>query len=73
MAPEPGVVVPETFTPLPLTLGDAIELFGASAWVRKALGDDLTMLYTEFKRDEWARFCGAVTDWEHTMYRNWLP
>ncbi len=73
VAPEPGVAVPETFTPLPLTLGDAIEVFGASAWVRKALGDDLTMLYTEFKRDEWARFCGTITDWEYMMYRSWLP
>ena len=37
------------------------------------LGDDLTDLYTEFKRDEWARFCGAVTDWEDMMYRQWIP
>lgn len=72
-APEPGVIGPETFVPLPLTLGDAVERFAASPWVRATLGDDLTDLYTAFKRDEWARFCGAVTDWEETMYRQWIP
>ena len=41
--------------------------------MREALGDDLTALYTDFKRDEWARYCGAVTDWEDEMYRNWIP
>ena len=72
-APEPGVIGPETFAPLPLTLGDAVERFATSPWVRTTLGDDLTDLYTAFKRDEWARFCGAVTDWEETMYRQWIP
>ena len=72
-APEPGVVGPEKFDSLPLTLGDAVERFAASPWVRSALGEDLTQLYTEFKRDEWARFCGAVTDWEEMMYRQWIP
>ena len=72
-APEPGVTGPEQFDSLPRTLGDAIEAFAASPWIRTALGDDLTDLYTEFKRDEWARFCGAVTDWEDMMYRKWIP
>ena len=72
-APEPGVTGPEKFDSLPLTLGDAVEKFANSAFVRSTLGDDLTDLYTEFKRDEWARFCGAVTDWEDRMYRQWIP
>ena len=72
-APEPGVTGPEKFDSLPLTLGDAVEKFANSAFVRSTLGDDLTELYTEFKRDEWARFCGAVTDWEDMMYRQWIP
>ena len=72
-APEPGVTGPEKFDSLPLTLGDAVEKFANSAFVRSTLGDDLTDLYTEFKRDEWARFCGAVTDWEDMMYRQWIP
>jgi glutamine synthetase len=72
-APEPGTIGPELFDPLPLTLGDAVERFGTSPWVRATLGADLTDLYTSFKRDEWARFCGAVTDWEDMMYRQWIP
>jgi len=72
-APEPGTIGAELFDPLPLTLGDAVERFGTSPWVRATLGADLTDLYTAFKRDEWARFCGAVTDWEETMYRQWIP
>jgi glutamine synthetase len=72
-APAAGVISPELFDPLPLTLGDAVERFAASPWVRATLGEDLTELYTAFKRDEWARFCGAVTDWEDMMYRQWIP
>jgi glutamine synthetase len=72
-APDPGETAPEKFDSLPLTLGDAVEKFAGSAFVRGALGADLTDLYTEFKRDEWARFCGAVTDWEDIMYRQWIP
>ncbi len=72
-APDPGVTGPEKFDSLPLTLGDAVEKFASSAFVRGALGADLTDLYTEFKRDEWARFCGAITDWEDMMYRQWIP
>jgi glutamine synthetase len=59
--------------PLPLTLGDALEVLEASKAVTGALGPELTRLYLDFKRDEWARFCSAVTDWEREMYRDWLP
>ncbi|MDH6125041.1 glutamine synthetase [Kitasatospora sp. GP82] len=53
---------------LPQTLGEALERFTADPVVTKALGTELTTLYTDLKRDEWARYCGAVTDWEHMMY-----
>ena len=72
-APAAGEPGPDRFAPLPLILGDAVEAFAASAFARAALGDELHQLYVDFKRDEWARFCGAVTDWEHEMYRNWIP
>ena len=72
-APEPGQLGDQRFRPLPLTLGNAVETFAASPFVVEALGADLTNLYTEFKRDEWARYCGAVTDWEYLMYRQWAP
>lgn len=72
-APDPGVPGPELFPSLPLVLGDAVEQFAASDFVRDALGPDLAGIYTDFKRDEWARFCGALTDWEFEMYGNWVP
>jgi glutamine synthetase len=59
--------------PLPLTLGDALDVFAGSAVATAALGEELMQLYLDFKRDEWARFCSTVTDWERVMYRDWLP
>ena len=61
------------FAPLPLTLGAALDVFEASELVRGALGGPLTDLYAEYKRDEWARYCGAITDWEREMYLEWAP
>jgi glutamine synthetase len=58
---------------LPLTLGEALDVLDGSEHVRSALGEELAALYLDFKRDEWARFCSAVTDWERQMYRDWLP
>lgn len=56
------------FGKLPLTLGDAISAFDADPVVKDAFGDELSRLLIDFHTDEWARFCGAVTDWEHATY-----
>ncbi|MFI0357841.1 glutamine synthetase family protein [Actinomadura sp. 9N407] len=61
------------FEALPLTLSDALDAFEADPIVRGSFPDDLTDLYLELKRDEWARFCGAITDWEREMYTDHLP
>ena len=61
------------FPGLPLTLGEAIEAFCGDDVVRSALGESLADLLVAYKTDEWARFCGAVTDWEHQMYAEALP
>ncbi|WP_455360179.1 glutamine synthetase family protein [Streptomyces sp. SYSU K21746] len=61
------------FGKLPMALGEALEAFAADPVVKEALGPELADLYGEFKRDEWARFCGAVTDWEHMMYAEEAP
>ncbi|GAA0490684.1 glutamine synthetase [Streptomyces sp. NPDC046215] len=53
---------------LPMTLGEAVEKFVADPVVTGALGPELTDLFQVLKTDEWARFCGSVTDWERTMY-----
>ncbi len=61
------------FPPLPLTLGEALSAFDGDPVVRSALGDELADLLVAYKADEWARFCGTVTDWEHQMYAEALP
>ncbi|GGJ62611.1 glutamine synthetase family protein [Streptomyces brasiliensis] len=62
-----------TFAKLPLTLGEALDAFAADEVVKAALGSELVELYSELKRDEWARYCGVVTDWEHMMYAEETP
>ena len=63
----------DRFAPLPLTMGDALRAFESSELVRGALGDDLHDLYGAYKRDEWARACGAITEWDREMYLDWAP
>ncbi|MBE8515951.1 glutamine synthetase [Amycolatopsis sp. H6(2020)] len=62
-----------TGEPLPLTLGDALAALDRDKVVRSAFPDELMSLYAELKADEWARACGAVTDWDREMYLEYLP
>lgn len=61
------------FGALPRTLGEAITAFEDDDYVLNALGRELAELYVEFKSDEWARYCAAVTDWEKALYWDALP
>ncbi|KMO84599.1 Glutamine synthetase 3 [Mycolicibacterium chubuense] len=63
----------ELFPALPLTLGEAIDAFRADEVLTQALGPELSALLVDFHADEWARFCGVVTDWERQMYWNDAP
>ncbi len=58
---------------LPLTLGAAIEAFEQDKVVREAFPEEMSSLYLQLKSDEWARACGAVTDWDRDMYLEYLP
>ena len=62
----------EAFPPLPLTMGEAIEAFRADTVIRRpsATTSDLLLAYHE---DEWARYCGQVSEWERTMYWDDTP
>ncbi|MEW2357378.1 glutamine synthetase family protein [Spirillospora sp. NPDC029432] len=64
---------PSKFEPLPLSLSDALDAFEADQIVQGSFPADLTGLYLDLKRDEWARFCGHITDWERDMYMEHLP
>lgn len=63
----------ERFPALPLTLGEAIGAFRADEVLNQAFGPVLSELLVDFHADEWARFCGYVTDWERDMYWNDTP
>ncbi|TGD84883.1 glutamine synthetase [Mycolicibacterium sp. CH28] len=63
----------DRFPALPLTLGEAIEAFRADDTLTQALGLELSELLVDFHADEWARFCGYVTDWERDMYWDDTP
>jgi glutamine synthetase len=62
-----------TFDPLPLTLGEALTAFDRDSYLKESLGAELSDLYLAYKRDEWARFCGTVTEWERDTYWDDLP
>lgn len=64
---------PGSFDLIPLTLGDALNALAEDKIVTEALTPDLLDLYLALKADEWARYCGAVTDWEREMYLEGTP
>lgn len=75
---DPGAALSEsgaalTFPELPLNLGDAITTFQSSDLMARALPADFHDIFIQLKEDEWARFSGAVTDWERAMYWETLP
>ena len=61
------------FDALPRTLGAAVTKYAESSVLRDAIGSELSDLLMEFKADEWARYCGIVTEWERDMYLEFLP
>jgi glutamine synthetase len=56
------------FPELPMTLGEAITAFRRDDVITSALGEELSALLVDYHADEWARFCGYVTDWERATY-----
>ncbi|MBW6456434.1 MAG: glutamine synthetase family protein [Trueperaceae bacterium] len=53
---------------LPRSLREATDLFAASAFARRAFGDDVVDHYAHFFRTEQAAYDAAVTDWERQRY-----
>ena len=53
---------------LPRTLGEAIEKFQASSFMREVLGDHIFEYLIAEKKREWNDYCTAVTDWERVHY-----
>jgi len=70
--PQTGNAAGGNHPALPLTLGDALTAFAADPVVSASLPRDLAEQYTAMKFDEWARACGAVTDFDRDMYLEFL-
>ena len=58
---------------IPMTLGDALAALEADEVMRSALPGDMYRVFMHYKRDEWERFCAAVTDWDVKEYLDILP
>lgn len=56
------------FAALPLTLGDAVVALQYDKVVMDCMPENLLNEYVATKSDEWARACGAVTDFDREMY-----
>jgi glutamine synthetase len=54
--------------PLPRSLGEAVECFRSSSFVRQALGEDVVEHYAHFYQVEQEAYEAAVTDWERRRY-----
>jgi glutamine synthetase len=53
---------------MPKTLGDAVEAFDNSEFMKEVLGDQIFTKYSEAKHAEWRNFRAIVTDWEVGEY-----
>ena len=59
--------------PIPMTLGEAITAYTADDYLMDTMPEELTRIYTQLKQDEWARYCGEITQWEFDQYWEAIP
>jgi glutamine synthetase len=55
---------------LPTDLGEAIEEFEKSKFMKETLGEHVFSKYVDIKKTEWMEYKRSVTDWEYKKYRN---
>jgi glutamine synthetase len=55
-------------TPLPQTLGEAVDAFEADPFVKKTLGADMVKEFVTYKRAEWEQYHQSVSQWEIDKY-----
>jgi glutamine synthetase len=63
-----GDAAPNTDRHTPSSLAAALDAFEADPVLVDGVGSDLAACFLAIKRDEWAKYVTAVTDWEHTTY-----
>ena len=58
---------------LPMSLGEALDRLDEDEVISSALPGEMYRVFTHYKRDEWERFLGAVTQWDIDTYLDCLP
>jgi glutamine synthetase len=58
---------------VPLSLGEALQMYGQDEVVQSALPGDMHRVFTHYKKDEWEQYLATVTEWDVDMYLNCLP
>ena len=58
---------------IPMSLGDALEALRRDEVIKSALPGEMFTVFEHYKRDEWERFCAAVSDWDVKEYLDILP
>ena len=58
---------------IPSTLGEALDALSADPVICQALPGEMLDVFMHYKRDEWERFIGTVTDWDVKEYLDILP
>ena len=57
-------LAPGVCTPLPASLGEALDAFAADTVLRQALGEPLCTAYERLRRRQWAAYRSEVSGWE---------
>ena len=63
----------ERMARIPTTLRDALDELAGNDVIRSALPGNLYRVYDWYKRDEWNKFIGEVSDWDVKTYLDCLP
>ena len=58
---------------LPMSLGEALGALADDEVIKSAMPDEMYRVFEHYKRDEWERFLGAVTEWDLENYMDCLP
>lgn len=58
---------------LPRTLGEAVDAFRENDFASRHLPDEMAEVFLEMKSNEWAQYCGTVSQWEFDQYWQAIP
>jgi glutamine synthetase len=68
-----AIAAGKTVERIPATLGEALDALEDDPVIRSALPGEMYRVFMHYKRDEWARFIGTVSNWDLAEYLDILP